>query len=84
MKLVRARPKAVEDLPEWAKCCPEFGESYQRIGEVVLDLDDTDRAVMRCMYCKKPHGVLHGVLDTTHNLYSALECFDLDEGPVAP
>jgi hypothetical protein len=64
-KLVKARPKALEHLPEWAKCCPAFGEAYQSIGEIVVDLADTDSAVMRCMYCKTPHGVLYGVLDTT-------------------
>lgn len=79
-RLVRARPKLPEYFPEWAKCCPEFGEAYQRRGEVVLDLDNTDHACLRCMYCKSSHGILHGVMDITSGGYAALECFDLDEG----
>jgi hypothetical protein len=80
MKLVRARPKRVEDLPAWAKCCPAFGAAYQRIGEITVNLDETDEAVMRCWYCKRPHGILKGVLDVGDQSYLALECLDLDEG----
>jgi hypothetical protein len=39
MKLVRARPKAPEHLPDWLKCCPEQVQFQQDIGEIVLDLD---------------------------------------------
>lgn len=52
MKLVRARPKAVEDLPEWAKCCTEQTEFQRAIGELVLDINDRCLAGPgACLFC---------------------------------
>ena len=80
MKLVRARSKRVEDLPEWARCCPEFNAAYQRMGEMTVDLDATDVGSFICHYCKTPHGKLKGVLDVGDNTFVSVECLDLDEG----
>jgi len=53
MKLVRARVKAPEHLPEWAKCCEEIIRHGQEMGEMVLDLDwaNITQPGCRCKFC---------------------------------
>ena len=79
-KLVRARPKLPEYLPEDAKCCAKFVQGYQRKGETVVDLADKYFDAVRCMHCGASHGIQHGVFDVNHGGYLALAYLDLDEG----
>lgn len=51
-KLVRARPKRPEDLPEWVICCDRQVEFQQAIGELIIDLEDRCVAGSGvCMFC---------------------------------
>lgn len=81
MKLVRARPKAREYMPEWAKCCPEFVSAAQAEGEMTVDLEHAVREHMLCSYCEADHGMQLGVMDVADKRYTHLELLDLDEGP---
>lgn len=81
MKLVRARPKAVEELPEWAKCCPEYIAATMAIGETTIDLDTVhEEYFLGCGYCfTRNSGYRKRVKDMADGLYCSLDCFDLDE-----
>lgn len=79
-KLVRARPKRVEDLPEWAFCCEAFTEGVSQSQEMVVDLSRNETGRMACAFCHADHGVLHGVMDVSDGRLEAVELLDLDEG----
>lgn len=85
-KLVRARPKAVEDLPEWAKCCEQFTAVLMAIGEITVDVSDLDAPASRtlgCAFCGSVLPISKGVPDVADGLFIPLECFDIDETGVA-
>jgi hypothetical protein len=81
-RLVRARIKAVEFLPEWARCCPEAIEHDQRIGETFADLSrqGTRRGV--CRFCGAVRGFHKTVWtqDERNAGVVAIDLLDLDEG----
>lgn len=83
---VRARVKAPEYLPEWAKCCEESIKRDQSLGEFVVDLDDI--ALMgsgECYCCDAivPEKNEVMMVSGTGNGYRfPLELLDLDEGPM--
>lgn len=80
-KLVRARPKRPEDMPEWAKCCAEFMDWYQQLGELTVDISAGHVGHrMICSACKAHHPDLRGVPDIRDGQLVALELLDLDEG----
>ena len=84
-QLVRARPKAVEYLPEWAKCCKEFTSGLLAIGEITVDISDLDLpspSTLECAFCKSVLPISKGVSDVADGLFIPLELLDLDEGPV--
>jgi hypothetical protein len=70
-KLVRARPKRVEDLPEWAKCCDGRLAHHLKMPEVTLDIAD---------HCHNPFPSFRSArrIDTGH--WCSIELVDLDEG----
>lgn len=82
MKLVRARPREVEHLPEWAKCCDEYIRVTQRLGEMVVDLSTVRGEAFRgCAFCRAPRPEsVKRVMDVADGLYVNLETLDLDEG----
>ena len=56
-KLVRARLKAIDQLPPDLLCCPEaiaaMHEAYGRVGEFMLDADSGEPHAGVCRYCGK-------------------------------
>lgn len=85
-RLVRARPKAVEYLPEWAKCCAEGMAADQILGEITVDLDDaSERTGFVCNHCYAPFPTYVSVrmIDGRgKGLKMALDVLGLDEGPL--
>jgi hypothetical protein len=81
-KLVRARPKAIEDMPDWAKCCDEYIAATQKIGEITVDLSTLhDEFFNGCGFCfARYSGARKRAMDVADGLYVSLETFDLDEG----
>ena len=80
-KLVRAKPKAREYMPEWAKCCPEYIAANQAIGEITVDLDDCevwDR--IYCSFCGREATWIKGVQIVGDEDTLPLAVLDLDEG----
>jgi len=82
MKLVRARVKAPEHLPEWAACCDRFMESlYIEATEWSIVGFRKRQADTYCIGCntRLPAG-----MDTVdeQGLLCPLEFLDLDEGPI--
>lgn len=51
-KLVRARQRSIEDLPDWCKCCPQMIERIEQVQhkEFIATLP-TFPADVRCPYC---------------------------------
>lgn len=86
-KLVRARPKAIEHLPEWAKCCDKATEHMESDRKsdnpYVLDMSVSRlRTENVCRWCKAPwpeHKVYRDIVD---GRFAAIDLLDLDEGPV--
>ena len=89
-KLVRARPKEPEYLPEWAKCCPESlalsMRNSIRIGECDLDISKQDeyKARDKCPWCGHPYPVpIKGALIISGECAGnavAFDFMDIDEG----
>jgi hypothetical protein len=81
MKLVRARPKAVEDLPEWAKCCQKYIDATLAIGEIIIDLDTIHEEFFQgCGFCfTRNPGYRKRVKDVADGQFCSFDCFDLDE-----
>lgn len=84
---VRARPKPVEQMPEWSKCCDELISHHLDTGEITVDVSDTHIPKARnCRFC-------HAVIDIAgraariHDgkyagMMYPLQLLDLDEGPI--
>jgi hypothetical protein len=80
-KLVKARYKSDEYLPEWARCCKRFTAECSSKKELLLDLNQRGELIDSCCtYCKTPHGRIVGFLDMKDGKYEAIELLDLDEG----
>ena len=82
-KLVRARPKAVEYLPEWAKCCAELRDGILAWPEMIVDVSRVWRAAPGpCRFCGSEKPVLIFVLDVETLHYAPTDVIDLDEGSI--
>lgn len=83
-KLVRARPKAIEDLPEWAKCCAAYIAATRSIGETIVDLSTLCEEYFHgCGFCfTRMPGMRRRVMDTADGIYVSFDTLDLDEGEI--
>lgn len=83
-QLVRARPKAIEYLPEWAKCCDwrvELLHSLANEEMTVYGFEKRYQGQNSCQNCDAPSPAgMAAILDKGDRF--ALELLDLDEGPV--
>ena len=82
MKLVKARPKSPEHLPEWAKCCESGISLRESVGIVVLDLVKQRTANAFCSICGENFGVKK-IYPDGNGLYYPIDLLDLDEGAYA-
>lgn len=82
-RLVRARPKAFEHLPEWAKCCDRALTEIQSFSEFTIDLARIyEPNYATCGYCGTPVNTGPYVpMEDGRAMPIAL--LDLDEGPLA-
>jgi hypothetical protein len=80
-KLVRARPKAVEDLPEWAKCCDGHLSALLASGEMIIDLDRVTWLLpgYTCASCGRIRKAMKAVSVHGKNHFESLDLLDLDE-----
>jgi len=82
-KLVRARPKAIEHLPEWAKCCQGLIDLSQSFGELVVDVSNFFLYPIKfCALCGTKLPPLIGVKVPGLG-QCAIDWLDLDEGVLA-
>jgi hypothetical protein len=85
-KLVRARIKAKEFLPEWATCCEGSLAELQSLGEIQVDLSTMQEfgPMFYCLHCdRRPwHGKVKAVriVGKEKRSFAAFELLDLDEG----
>jgi hypothetical protein len=86
-KLVRARPKSPEFLPEWRKCCPQIMERLATLGEITVDIADTGywENGWTCHFCGTKEPPRMGVRIVAASVpitypYASIDCLDLDEG----
>ena len=84
---VRARVKAPEYLPEWAKCCPELIAQISRFKDVVavVDLGSIYLARVYCGFCgARPDPATRQciIAPGIGQGCPAFELLDLDEGPM--
>ena len=81
-KLVKARVKAVEEFPDWAKCCPEAIEAALSWGIITIDLSTAQKFAANrwyCHYCRAEYPELIGVADVADGLMVEMELLDIDE-----
>ena len=79
---VRARVKAPEYLPGWAKCCEESIANFGKVGELVIDLSDEQVSDDLCKFCFSSRGPRKGYGNDKFKKYMPIEALDLDEGPI--
>jgi hypothetical protein len=85
MKLVKARPKLLEYLPDWALCCSDYQHALTTCADLTIDLQDSGyEDDVHCVFCNADHGRMFVVRDADADDYLPLECFDLDEGTPCP
>jgi len=93
-KLVKARPKALKDLPAWAKCCKGMIAEIGRCGEITIDIAAlTPAKEGTCRHCFKSHKLKRpfakivegaaGAMAPLEILVLKLSNENLDEGPTA-
>lgn len=95
-KLFRARPKRVEDLPEWARCCPEYTAAALAMGEMIIDRSRTTRNVphkcpcgcgvvlgIACKWCDAQRPELIGVVDAIDGTWVPIDELEIDEKPIS-
>lgn len=83
-KLVKARPKAVEYLPEWAKCCEARIAATLSEGELTLDISDTSgEDGLTCTFCGTECPCDPMARDVADDTWVHIAEYDLDEGPTA-
>ena len=79
---VRARVKAREHLPEWAKCCQAHMDYMLGLPQMTLDVNELIKeSGVVCLFCKVEHPEAPAALDIAEGDYMPLELCDLDEGP---
>lgn len=84
-RLVRARPKAAEYLPEWAKCCDTQIRVTRSFGDMTVDLDSLHfHPGGDCTYCGAEWPGFKQVIDVADGMGVGIEMIDLDEGPLEP
>jgi hypothetical protein len=61
-RLVRARLKPLEDMPDWMKCCPEAIEALQNsietVGIFLLDPESSFTKPGMCRFCEQEDPLL--------------------------
>lgn len=86
-KLVKARPKAVEYLPEWAKCCDQAVKRDQALGEIMVNLADVRvEPAAPCKFCGVTLPKANEVMIASgigSGYCFPIEMLDIDEGPTA-
>lgn len=84
-RLVRARPKSPEYLPEDFRCCDKAQRIVLGLGEMMLDLSrqrmDHD---MACCHCGADRIDGPAAPDIADGCYVHLSILDLDEGSFQP
>jgi hypothetical protein len=89
MSIVRARQKAVCELPTSVMCCPESIAAHERMAEkkeVLVTLERFD-AIYLCRFCgyrESAQGakLVKSFSQEGHYFNSMrVDCFDFDEGP---
>lgn len=81
---VRARVKAPEHLPEWAKCCEApLTKVAEQMEYFIVDLSQTRSGEARCTACGAPLGHITQVIGYFPLAeWIVLDILDLDEGPL--
>lgn len=89
--IVRARQKALEDLPEWKFCCEAVRKIVEKQGQLLVQVDTRTLMVADslCVHCGNVQKDVKTMKTTKR--YSngngrffnviAVDCFDFDEGP---
>lgn len=80
-KLVRARPRSIEYLPDWAKCCQERIAATISEGELTLDISDTSGDDgLTCKFCGADMPNDPVARDVADDTWVHIAEYDLDEG----
>lgn len=86
-KLVKARYKSVEHLPEDFKCCAAMLASIISKDALTVDLADQSipdsEHMLRCKYCGYEFDQPLGVRNIDSGKFVPLQTLDLDEGEYA-
>jgi hypothetical protein len=85
-KLVRARVKPIEQLPEWAKCCKKCISYLLALGVFEVDLSKTDsckEGERFCIWCDAERPASKAAMNLSTGRFIQLSLLDLDEGPVS-
>lgn len=82
-KLVKARVKAPEYLPDWTRCCDApLTKVAEDMDYFTVDLSRKRSAEGKCIFCESPHGVLTQVIGFFPDAqWINIEILDLDEVP---
>lgn len=81
-KLIKARYKAPDDLPEDFRCCPVMIASLF-VGDFIVDMDTletNENEMVMCPYCGYAFDAQPSVRRADNNKRSMLIALDLDEG----
>ena len=82
MRIVKATPKKVEDLPEWARCCNNYIQAILDFGELLVDTSTIEkRSYLGCFWCRSARPQTQNmILDINDQTMVPLDCLELDEG----
>lgn len=88
MPLIRARQKAMKDLPEWFLCCEAQRKYLMKRGQIIIEVSrEIDIAGSNCSFCSqvdlgiKWRRVLKRIDCKEFIVSIPVDCFDFDEGP---
>lgn len=86
---VRAKIKAWDALPEWARCCEKKRKEHHAFttDAFEVDLSDTRSAgIGHCRFCRAEQPVMVDVTAYVDGVdyWIGIEVLDLDEGPMIP
>lgn len=87
MPLIRARQKAISDLPDWAKCCKEVLKVWKSQEKVIYIVfpDTLHRKGFKCAFCgsiKSDLPAMRARKTGSKRMGTILvPGFDFDEGP---
>ncbi len=95
-KLYRARPKSLEDLPEFARCCPEYTAATLGHGEIIVDRSRTTRNTSEkcpcgcgkvgnifCNWCDAARPAVLGAVEIPSGKWVILDQLEIDEKPLS-